>query len=51
MCVVNSWQNAPAAVDLRVVFVDLRDDEEHRCKKQRERQGSNQRVRGEIYSL
>ena len=44
MGVVDCRQDAPAPVDLRIVLVDLRYNEEYRCQEQRESKSRDQGV-------
>ena len=48
MCIENRRQDRPAAIHLRVVLVDLRDDEEDRGDEQCEREGGYDRVGVEV---
>lgn len=48
---VNSGQQTPTAIDLRVVFVHFRDDQEDWSEQEGERKCKDQWVRGEIEGL
>ena len=51
MYIVDCWQNTPHAVYLRVIPVDLRDQQKHRREEKREGEGGDERVRGEVDCL
>jgi hypothetical protein len=46
-----TWQYTPDSVDLRVVLVDLGNDQEDRRESKRDRKAHNQRVRRDIELL
>jgi len=49
--IVDCGQQAPAAVHLRIVLVDLRDEQKDRRQEQRERKPQDQRIRGDVEDL
>lgn len=48
MSVVYCRQYAPAPIHLRIIPIDLRDDQEDRCQEQREGKSGYHRIGGDI---